>query len=116
MSSTEKVPWQKEMDVIKTWAHENQRSLRTDFQAFSASSFTSWQGEGAREYRWESLAALRRQLEDFWQLEPDMQKLALPCAVAAYKLREQFRTKHAEPEVNMESKKNDQVPEFIYAF
>ena len=79
------------------------------------STFEKWDGIGIREYGWNNLMELNNQLRMRWQNDVTKMKVAMLCAVAAYKLRiEEEENKVTQNNAYKSNK--EEIPDFIYVF
>ena len=107
---------QREQNIVLSWARKmSVTTVGTGGE--QKSTLSSWQDENVREYGWSNLSELRKQLNVNWGQSPEMQEIALACAVAAYKLRHRNETseKLGNPSEHGNHKQS-QVPDYIYAF
>lgn len=107
---------QREQDIVLSWARKmSVPAVGTGGK--QKSTLSLWQDENVREYGWSNLSELRKQLNANWGQSPEMQEIALACAVAAYKLRHRNETsKKLGNQSEHEKHKQSQVPDYIYAF
>ena len=77
------------------------------------STYVVWNGIGIREYGWNNLMDLCNQLKNRWQLDDEKRQMAMPCAVAAYKLRMKECEKEAEKRDNDYVKDKVEIPDFF---
>ena len=105
-----------EKEKIFEWAKENHSEsndilmkknleMKSYFETFS-------QDENFVEYGFSNLPNFKNQLLKMWQDDSAMEKISLPCSVAAFKL------KPIEDNISPEevSDKEFVIPEFVYAF